>query len=264
MDHGWLCEQCRSLNGARHRRCYRCHAPRRFAEWQEGSAAITRDASASGSARRTASAVSGAALGARRRPSWLVALVLVPMIAAVAVLETVAWPAFLATLRLDGTPIQDPVRLQAAMDLVTLDLVLFVASIPIWCAWTALVVGNVPAITGRWPAFSPWEALLAPLGLRAWVRRPMHVIRSIVDDLAGEHVPAGLLVTAWWLVFMGAYWIPGLIMLGLQVLGGQPMRQNLQLIGLRPLFMVSAGVLAIGVVLMIEWLQRHPRLPERA
>jgi hypothetical protein len=187
----------------------------------------------------------------------------VPMIAAVAMVETVSWPALFATLRLDGSPMRDPARLQHAMDLMTLDLGLFVLSIPVWCLWTALVLRNIPAITGRWPAFGPWEAFTSFIGLRAWLYRPMHVVRSIVDSLAGENVAAGLLVTAWWLVFMGAYWVPGMIMAALQYLGGQPFQKNLHIIGLRPLFMVSAAVLAIGVVVMVEWLQRRARVDAR-
>ena len=93
MADGWLCDACRSFNKSRATRCYSCRVPRRAVEHDPASTAIVRSGDFAAPATPLALAVRG---GARYRPSWAWRCSIAPLILAVAVLDAMFWPAAVA------------------------------------------------------------------------------------------------------------------------------------------------------------------------
>lgn len=256
MDGGWLCDACRSINRSRDKRCYGCRAPRRAVEHREGTEGITR-AVAGDATTRMAMAVGR---GARYRPTWPLALGIIPLIAAVAVLDALLWPQLVSILRSAGGATADGARNEELFGMLGIEFGMMLVAVVLWSVWMAICLGNVPALTGRWPGFGPSDALTAPLGLRSWRYRPMQVVREVVDQYAGQRIGPGLLVTAWWAAWLAAYILPGLYVLLRRFVGSGTPRDTMDGLLIRPYLLGIAAVLAIALVLVVERLQHGARV----
>jgi hypothetical protein len=148
--------------------------------------------------------------GARYRPSWMLVLVIAPLIVAVAVIDALFWPAAIGMLRVDGSFMGDPAT-TPLWGQFALEMAAMVAAGVVWSVWIGICLGNVPALTGKWPGFGASGALLAPLGRRSGYWRPMQVVREVVDCFGGSRVWPNLLVTAWWFAWLGTVMVPGVL-----------------------------------------------------
>lgn len=249
MSGGWLCEACRSYNKSRDTRCYSCRVPRRAVEHVTGAGSDMRPGITS-STTPLELAVRG---GARYRPSWLIALLIVPLVLAVAILDAILWPSMVGNLDANGQFVGDAAT-SPLWKLVFVYLGTMTATGAVWVIWMAVCLGNVPALTGQWPGFGVSDALFSPLGRRSGYYRPMQIMREIVDSFAGARTWPGVLVTVWWATWLGTIFVPAAIGIVRMVLGGS-IRQVAEPLVLRPVLMAIAALLAIGVLIVVEWLQ---------
>ena len=106
MDPGWVCSDCRSLNTARQKRCYRCRLPRSNAEL---SAATQGMSMAAASASVTVLAPA-ARLGARYRRTWPLAMLVIPLIIIATALDVAQTAPFSGMVIAAGQRVDDAVR----------------------------------------------------------------------------------------------------------------------------------------------------------
>jgi hypothetical protein len=254
----WICGDCRSVNSKGQKRCYKCHVPRQVAEISEASAAI---GAASAQQARTVLATA-TRLGARDRPTWPLALLVILLIAAATALSFVQAPAWMSNLDIEGNFIDDPARFDRMLTISTWMFAAFGAALLAWSLWIALVVANVPALTARWPPNSPLGAFFA-----AWIpiiglKRPHSVVRGVLGILTEGRPLPGLVALAWWIAVLATYFAPTIA-----VLTGGPDRTLYQVMSLafqvRLVLLVVAAVLAVAVVLIIE-LEQQAALARRA
>jgi hypothetical protein len=198
-------------------------------------------------------------LGARYRPTWPLAFLVIPLIVlstALSVAQTNAW---IAMVRPDGSFIDDPIRVDS---LVTLSLAMggaFLAGLVVWSLWIALVVANVPALTARWPPNSPIGAFFAVFIPFIGLKRPYSVMRGVLSILADGRVVAPLLALAWWLLLLATYFAPSAVLFLRP--SGRPMLTALaSALEMRLVLLVIAAVISIALVVAVEQLQRAARI----
>ncbi len=243
----WICGDCRSANGAKQTRCYKCHVPRVTAELTEQAASIA------AVQRHEAQTVLAKAerMGVRYRPSWPVALLVVPTIL-VATGLTVAWTnSIVDALGPGGEYINDFFMTQSLRTLGIVMLISLVVGWLVWCAWSAIVVANVPALTTRYPSYTPAGAFLGHL--RGW-RGGYRIMRGVLVVLTdGRAVPL-LITRLWWAALLLAYLAP----LPIIVLRGTAPVYTAIVIAMqvRLVLMGIAAILAISLVLIVEREQR--------
>ncbi len=243
----WICGDCRSANGPKQTRCYKCRVPRATSELTEQAAAIP---AVQGRVSQTISAKVDR-LGARYRPSWPLALLIVPTIL-IATGLSVAWTnELVAGLGPGGVYLNEPETSQG-LDLIGMAmLVALVAGWLAWSAWSAVVVSNVPALTARYPAHSPIGAFFAQIRWRGGYR----VMWGVLAILAGERAGPRLIVRLWWSTLLLAYFLPGLMVL---LRGPATFYAALVLaLQVRLVLLGIAAILAIVIVVIVEREQRR-------
>ena len=204
MAEMWICGDCRSTNNARDKRCYRCRVPRATSELSEATAA--NQAAAAQETRTVLAAASR--LGVRYRPSWPVALVTGVLILGTTGLDVLRTREAMAVAT--GAVAADPGRVQSAITLGSAYLVGYIASGIFWSLWMALLVANVPALTARWPSHGPLGAFFALWIPFIGLKRPYSIVKQ-VTTLLGGGAWAGLLVIAWWVAFLGSFYLPSIV-----------------------------------------------------
>jgi len=243
----WICGDCRSVNKAREKRCYKCRVPRATAELTEAAAAIS-----AVHARETQTVLARAArMGARYRPTWPLALLVIPVILATTAL-TIAWTNALASaIGPDGEYLNQPVNSHSLDALSGALLFALFGGLLIWSAWIALVVANVPALTARWPSYSPIGAFFAPV--RAF-RGPYRVVWGVLAILTEGRSGPRPIVVCWWVALLSAYLAPTFVVL---LRGPETLFQAvLVAMQVRLVLLVIAAILAIAVVVIVEREQR--------
>lgn len=102
----WICSDCRSVNKAKQKRCYKCGVLRSHGEMTDAAAAI-----ATSAAHQTRTVLATAArMGARYRPTWPLAIIVVPMIVIVTALEFERTRLMATLVSASGRYIEDPAR----------------------------------------------------------------------------------------------------------------------------------------------------------
>lgn len=243
----WICGDCRSANGAREKRCYRCRVPRSTAELTKAAAAV----SAVHSKQQASVLAQAERIGAHYRPTWPLALILAPVIVATTAL-TLAWTnALKDALGPNGEFLYVPVSSPALSALSGTLLIALIGGVLVWSAWIALVVRNVPALTARWPAHSPIGAFIAPI---RGLRRPYQVVWGVLAILSSGRSAPRLVCLSWWVVFLGAYAAPAAVIV---LRGPEPLFQAV-LVGMqvRQVLIAIDAILAIAVVVIVESEQR--------
>lgn len=239
----WVCGDCRSVNKARENWCYRCRVPRATAELTAEAAAI----SAVHTKERQTVEARATRMGARYRPTWPLALVIVPWILASTAL-TFEWTnALVASLGPNGEYLYVPVRSQALDALAAPLLIAMFGGLLIWSIWIALVVANVPALTARWPTNTAIGAFFAQLrGFRA----PYRVIWGVLAILTEGRSGPRLVVLGWWLALMASYGAPLVVI----ILRGNETFFQAVVVGMQVrlwLFAIAA-VMAVILVVVVE------------
>lgn len=242
-DEIWVCGDCRSVNKAREKRCYRCRVPRATAELTAAAAAI------SSLHTREAQTVLDRAerMGAHYRPTWPLAILIVPVIVATTWLSFAWTNALVASIGPHG----ETLSTQAVDALGVPLLIALFAGLLLWSTWIALVVSNVPALTARQPLHSTVGAFFAQLrGFRA----PYHVIWGVLAILSAGRSGPRLVVLGWWLAIMSSYFAPLLVIL---LRGSETLYQAL-VVGMqvRLWLLAIAAILAIALVIVVEREQR--------
>ena len=243
----WICGDCRSANGSKQTRCYKCRVPRATAELTEQVASIA------AVQRHEAQTVEAKAdrMGVRYRPSWPIALLVVPTIL-VATGLTVAWSNGLVNaLGPGGEYMNDFFMTEALRTLGFAMLISLVVGWLVWCAWSAIVVANVPALTTRYPSYSPLGAFLGHIrGWRGGYRIMWGVLAVLAEDRAGPRLIARL----WWAALLLAYLAP----LPIIFLRGTATLYTAIVVAIqvRLVLMAIAAILAIALVLIVEHEQR--------
>jgi hypothetical protein len=258
MKNIWVCGTCHSVNNGKERRCYTCHAPRSTVEMPEAAAAI-RNAATAGAVRAMATATRS---GARYRPTWPVAILVVPAILAATALSFLQVEAWSGVIAANGRFIDDPARVAAATT-VTIEMVgAYAAALILWSIWIALVVGNVPALTGRWPSSGRLGAFLAPFIPFVGLKRPHSVVASVLAILSEDRVGPRLLALGWWAAVLATYFVPTIVVYAAGPGAGTLLTLSTAL-RIRLVLLVPAAVLAIAVVVFIE-LEQGAALRRRA
>jgi hypothetical protein len=243
----WFCGDCRSVNKAREKRCYKCRVPRATAELTEATAAI----SAVQAKEMQTVLAQASRMGARYRPTWPLALLVIPVILATTAL-TFAWTnALEAAIGPDGQYLNQPVSSHSLDALSGPLLIALFGGLLIWSAWIALVVANVPALTARWPSYSPSGAFFAPI--RAF-RGPYRVVWGVLAILTDGRSGPRLMAVCWWVALLAAYVAPTFVIL---LRGPETLFQAfLVAMQVRLVLLVIAAILAIAVVVIVEREQR--------
>jgi hypothetical protein len=239
----WVCGDCRSVNKAREKRCYRCRVPRATAELTAEAAAI--------SAVHTKEAQTVLAratrMGARYRPTWPLAVVIIPVILVTTWLSFAWTNALVASIGPNGETLDS-----RAVDALGVPLLIALfGGLLIWSTWIALVVANVPALTARQPTNSSVGAFFAQLrGFRA----PYRVIWGVQAILTEGRSGPRLVVLGWWLALMSAYGAPLVVI----VLRGNETLYQALVVGMqvRLWLLAIAAILAIALVVVVEREQR--------
>jgi hypothetical protein len=254
MAQGWFCSDCRSLNDAGAKRCYSCSLPRATAESLDGT---FRSASA---VRQTTVEAQAQRLGSRYRPSWPLAVVVVPLIVVATMLDIARTQAFARLVDPAGRFVN---AAQAYMDALigtsVASMVAYVLAIVAWSLWIALVVSNVPALVARWPSYTAMQALLAPFIPFVNLKRPGAVVSEAVGLLSRERTSAGAVVGLWWITWLAAYFVPGFLTGLRRYLGSTETTAEILVLALqvRLFILVPAAILAIAVVIVVERVQRE-------
>lgn len=204
MAEMWICGDCRSTNSARDKRCYRCRVPRATSELSEATAA--NQAVAAQETRTVLAAASR--LGVRYRASWPVAVVAGAFILGTTALDVLRTREAMAVAT--GTVAADPTHVQGVVTLGTAYLVGYLASGVFWSVWMALLVSNVPALTARWPSHGALGALFALWIPFIGLKRPYSIVKQVTTLLGGS-AGAGLLIIAWWIAFLGSFYLPSIV-----------------------------------------------------
>ena len=242
-DEIWVCGDCRSVNKAREKRCYRCQVPRATGELTAAAAAI----SAVHTKQLETVQARAERMGARYRPTWPLAVMVVPVILATTWLSFAWTNALVASIGPNGETLStQPVR-----DLSFPLLIALLAGLFLWSAWIALVVANVPALTARQPTHSIAGAFFAQFrGFRA----PYRVIWGVLVLLSARRSGPRLVVLAWWVALLSAYAAPLVVII---LRGNESLYQAL-VVGMQVrLWLLGIGaVLALAVVFVVEREQR--------
>jgi hypothetical protein len=253
----WVCGDCRSVNGVKQSRCYRCHVPKSTGQMTEATAAI----SAANTQQTRTVLAQATRMGQKYRPTWLLAVLLIPLMVAATYLWITGTNSLLGLIDSNGLLTRDTVRIQGLLDQLTATGIAFTAALVVWSIWIAFVVANVPALTARWPPNGSLSALLA-----AWIpficfKRPHTVVRGVLTTLTDGKPGPSLLALAWWLALLATYFLPTVALFVSRsptVLGGLTTTHTFQVT-----LMVVSLVLAIGVVIVVEW-EQHLALGRRA
>jgi hypothetical protein len=247
----WVCGDCRSLNAAKQKRCYRCGVLRTAGELTAAAAMTTPAPRESRTVLATA-----ARMGARYRPTWPLATALVPLIVVVTLLQLAGMQVTSQLVGPSGQFIENKATFDRFLQLESWHLGLGLVSVLVWSCWIALVVSNVPAVTASWPPNSPIGAFFAPFIPFVWFWRPYSVVRGVLTLLTDRRAGPQLVALAWWLCVLASYFGPLLVSLSM----GARFRTQLEAAvfagWVRCALLVPAAVLAIGVVTITERSQR--------
>jgi hypothetical protein len=138
-------------------------------------------------------------------------------------------------------------------------LALWVITAAAWFMWFDLVLRNVPAVGGGWPASSRLGAVgwwFVPI---AWWWKPFRPVADVYARLAVPGGPGPWLPIAWWIAWLVMGWLPTLVGFAIGVSVGFGQRRideanaasaTTDLIGSG--LEVLAGILAIAVVVTIQ------------
>ena len=240
MAEMWICGDCRSTNNARDKRCYRCRVPRATSEMTEATVANN-----------------VAAVQETRTVLAAVALVTGVLILGTTGLDVLRTRDAMALVTADGVQAASQAQLQSSLNLAIAYFVGYVASGIFWSLWMALLVTNVPALTARWPSHGPLGAFFALWIPFIGLIRPFSIIKQ-VTTLLGGGARAGLLVIAWWVAFLGSFYLPSIVVF-LRALdrddttvGGALTTGSVTRIGV----VIIAAILAALVLLTVEYYQR--------
>ena len=253
MAEMWICGDCRSTNNARDKRCYRCRVPRATSEMTEATLATN-----VAEAQETRTVLAAATrLGVRYRASWPVALVTGVLILGTTGLDVLRTRDAMALVTADGVQAASQAQLQSSLNLAIAYFVGYVASGIFWSLWMAILVTNVPALTARWPSHGPLGAFFALWIPFIGLIRPFSIVKQ-VTTLLGGGARAGLLVIAWWVAFLGSFYLPSIVVF-LRALdrddttvGGALTTGSVTRIGV----VIIAAILAALVLLTVEYYQR--------
>ncbi len=250
----WICGDCRSANGARDKRCYRCGVPRATAELTEATAAT-----ASASATPTTTVLAAATrLGVRYRPSWPIAAATAALIMGSTAIDIVRTRFSMAFVLTNGIATPDPTQAQSLWTLTIAYLICFLAAGLGWSLWIAIVVANVPALTARWPNRSPAGAFFALWIPIVNLRRPYSIVKEVTTILSHASVVPALVVIAWWIAWLTNLYGPNIVVL-LKALGpDHPSLGTLITSGSASglAFEIVAATLAASVLATVEYHQR--------
>jgi hypothetical protein len=254
MAQGWFCSDCRSLNDAGAKRCYSCSLPRKTAESLDGTFRST------SAVRETTVEAQAQRLGTRYRPSWPVAVVVVPLIVAATIFDIERTQAFSRLVDPAGRFVNAaPAYMDTLLELSVTSTVAYVLAIVAWSLWIALVVSNVPALVARWPSYTAMQAFFAPFIPFVNLKRPGAVVSEAVGLLSRERTSVGAVVGLWWITWLAAYFVPGILTGLRRYLGSSETTAEIFVIAqqVRLFILVPAGILAILVVILVERVQRE-------
>ena len=242
-DEIWVCGDCRSVNKAREKHCYRCRVPRATAELTPAAAAVS-----SLHVRELQTVLDRAErMGATYRPTWPLALIIVPVILATTWLSFAWTNALVASIGPNGETLSTQAVDALGMPLL---VTLFVGLL-LWSTWIALVVANVPALTARQPLHSTLGAFFAQFrGFQA----PYRVIWGVLAILSAGRSGPRLVVLGWWLALLSSYGAPLVVI----ILRGNETLYRALVVGMqvRLGLLAIAAVLAIALVIVVEREQR--------
>ncbi len=244
----WVCGDCRSFNRAKAKRCYKCGVMRIAGELTDANAAMTTSAAR---AERTV-LVTASRMGARYRPTWPLAAILVPLIAIVTWLQFAGMEVANQLVGPTGQFIDDKATFDRFIGFTSWHLGLFLVAALAWSFWIALVVSNVPGLTAKWPPNSPIGAFFAPYIPIIGLWRPYAVIRGVLTLLTDRRAWPQLVVVAWWLTFLASYYVPFFLSLSWSSRLRTDFGAAVTIGWVRWGFLTIAAVLAIGVVLIVE------------
>src|SRR5688572_27030921 len=176
MNDFWACGKCRSVNLNKVRRCYKCQTPRAIGEMPEAAAALR--GAAMVNAVNTIATVTRS--GARYRPSWPIAIPVVLLIIATTVLTNMQVASLAEAIGTNGRILVGPTTFRTLTSLALATFAVYAAALVLWSGWIAIVVGNVPALTGRWPSRTPVGAFFATFIPFVNFRRPHSVVDSVL------------------------------------------------------------------------------------
>ena len=246
----WVCGPCRSVNDARHRRCYRCDVPRTAANLTAASDAIR--ASTVGRDAGTRAVV--ALTAAPYRQTWPVAVSAAVLIAIATILSALHARAFTVLGASTARYIAGNPAWETAMDLSVVLLGVFVLAFLAWSVWLALIVRNVPALTGRQPRYSALGAFASAFIPFLNLERPQAVIRNVLGLLAPDRGWPRLVVLGWWAAILLTYAAPLVLAFAR---GRRSMASIAAGLEVRVPFLFAAAVLAIVVIVLVEVEQRR-------
>lgn len=247
----WICSDCRSANDAKQKRCYKCRVLRSQGEMTDASAAMATSAK-----RETRTVLATAArMGARYRPTWPIAIFVVPLILIVTSLEIERTRIMSSMVGADGRWIGDQATFDQWVSLLAWSLGIGAVSFLAWSFWIAFVVWNVPALTARWPPNSPIGAFFAPYIPIIGFKRPYSVVRAVLTLLTDGRAAPQAIALAWWVLMLASYFGPTIA-----ILLGPRFPTELAAVAfagwVRLAFLVPAGILAVTLVVVIERAQR--------
>jgi hypothetical protein len=254
MSEHWVCGDCRSMNNARDKRCYRCRVPRATGEMTEATTGM-----ALAAAQRQQTVLARAArVGARYRRSWPVALLLVPLILLATLFHFELVRVVVSMLDADGLLVLDRSRTDEMARIVVATWAAYGAALVVWGIWLALVVSNVPALVAQWPKHGPIGAFFAPLIPFLNLKRPHTIVGHTMAHLSGNQIAPGVVATFWWIAVLGSYLGPTVVVVGRALSGAHDtdLEAGVLAMQIRLIFLVPAAILAIGVVAILESLQR--------
>ncbi len=236
------------MNTANQKRCYKCGVMRIAGELTDANAALT-----TSTARQERTILATAErMGQRYRPTWPLAAIIVPLIAIVTWLQFEAVLAANDLVGPGGRLLEDKARSDQFVGMLAWHFGLGFVAVLAWSFWIALVVANVPSLTAKWPPNSPVGAFFAPfIPIIGWWK-PYTVIRHVLTLLTDRRVWPQVLALAWWIGFLASYWLPALMSLGWGGSYQTDFGQVVSALWVRCALLVITGMLAIGVVLIVE------------
>ncbi len=246
----WVCGDCRSLNRAKSKRCYRCGVLRVAGEMTDADAAMTTSAPRE---ERTVQ-VTADRMGMRYRPTWPLAIIVVALIA------VVTW------LQFEGGRSRTSSSGRRASSSTTRRRSTSSSGSRVGTSGSAgrrrpgLVVLDRPRrwrtsrrLTTKWPPNSPLSAFFAPYIPIIGLWRPYTVIRDVLTLLTDRRVWPQVVALAWWI------WLRRLVLRAgssCRCRGAVAYRTDFGDVvttgWVRCALLVMSAVLAIGVVLIIE------------
>ena len=252
----WVCQDCRSVNADRAKRCYKCGVPRSVAEMSEASAS----SSAAAATQATTVLSRAARIGARYRLTWPLAVVVAPLIVASTVL-------YLATASYDAQVLAHPRAISQAELTHLTGLVLPLVGVTLlgvvfWSIWIALVTANVPALTGAWTPHGPIAAFLAVFIPIIGFKRPYTIVRDVLSVLTGAAIGPLLIAMFWWWSLLVAWFGPAVIVVVLVATSSVADSMSV-VIQFEEFAYVVAAVLALAVLALVE-LAEQRALRDRA